>query len=338
MLSSGEKQTDLNEIDLEALRWLALIERGPLPPQEQRRFAAWVASDIKHRGAMIRARAASLRLDRLAAFAGGRSVLENVPRQRPVLQKYTTRRGMIAATVAAAGLMGTGAWLERGRMDEIWGGTRYTTEVGELKKLVLEDGSVITMNTQTEVRVKYTRDRRDIRLVRGEAMFTVAHDATRPFAVRVREWTAVAVGTAFAIRRLDETTTDVTVTEGVVQLLPLDEAASAAQPRLTANQKALLGADGKVQRYSVSDTEIGLLLAWRTRLVVFTGEPLRQALTEMNRYSRRPIVVDDPELAERRIVGVFSTSDTQTFVSAMTATLGVETVGTDNVVLLRRVN
>jgi transmembrane sensor len=337
-MSVGEKQTDPNEIDLEALRWLALMERGPLPLEEQRRFAVWVAADIRHRGAIIRAQAASVRLDRLAALAGGRSVLESFPHEQSFPQKHTTRRRMIAAAASAAGLMGIGAWFGRGRIEEEWSGTSYASGVGELKKVVLADGSVITMNTQTELRVQYTGERRDVRLVRGEAMFAVAHDAKRPFAVRVGEWTAVAVGTAFAIRRLDEPTTEVTVTEGIVQLLPVDRSVSKTRPRLTANQKALIGADGEVEVGQVSDSQIGQQLAWRTRLVVFGGEPLRQALAEMNRYSHRPIVVDDPTLAERRIVGVFSTTDTQTFVSAMTATLGVEAVGRDNVVLLRRVN
>jgi transmembrane sensor len=169
-------------------------------------------------------------------------------------------------------------------------------------------------------------------------MFTVAHDATRPFAVRSGDWTTVAIGTAFVVRRLDEATTDVTVTEGSVRLLPTDNGISAAHSGLSANQKALIGADGKVEVRVLSDTEIGLLLAWRNRLVIFTGEPLGQALAEMNRYSRRHIMVDDPELAERRITGVFSTGDTQTFVSAMNATLGVEAVGSGNDVLLRHVN
>jgi transmembrane sensor len=337
-MSSGEKQTEQNEIDLEAFRWLSLLERGPLAPQERNRFAAWVGADIKHKGAMIRARAASLRLERLAAFAGGRCVLQSLPHRKSVLQKYTTRREMLAATLSAAGLMGIGAWLGREWIEEMSGGTGYATRVGELKTVVLEDGSVITLNTQTELHVQYTRERRDIHLIRGEAMFTVAHDAIRPFAVQAGEWTAVAVGTAFAVRQLGGPTTDVMVTEGVVQVLPIDRRAYEAQPRLIANQKALLGADGKIEVYSVSDTEIGLRLAWRTRLLVFTGEPLGQALVEINRYNRRHIMVDDPELAERRIVGVFSTSDIQTFVSAMTATFGVEAVETGNGVLLRRVN
>jgi transmembrane sensor len=337
-MSVGETQTDLNEIDLEALRWLVLMERGPLRPEEQRRFATWVAADVRHQGAIIRAQAASLRLERLAALAGGHSVLKPFPHEQPLLQRKTTRRRIVAAAASAAGLMGIGAWLGRGQIEEIWRGTRYASGVGELKKVVLADGSVITMNTQTELRVRYTDERRDIRLVRGEAMFAVTHDAKRPFAVRVGEWTAVAVGTAFVVRLLDEPTTDVTVTEGIVQLQPVDGSVSEAGPRLTANQKALIGAGGRVEVGQVSDSQIGQRLAWRTRLVVFAGEPLREALAEMNRYSQFRIVVDDPVLAERRIVGVFPTTDTQTFVSAMTATLGLEAVVSGEVVLLRHVN
>ena len=337
-MDAGEKQADPNQIDLGALGWLVLMERGPLLPKEQGRFAAWIAADIRHRGALIRAQAASLRLDRLAALAGGRSVLESLPEERPLLRRNITRRGMIATAASAAGLVGIGVWFGRGRMDEIWGGTWYASSVGELKKVVLADGSVITMNTQTELRVRYTGERRDIYLARGEAMFAVMHDAKRPFAVRVGDWTAVALGTAFAVRRLDEPTADVMVTEGVVQLLPADSGVSAARPRLTANQKVLIDTDGRIEVCQVSDSQIGQRLAWRTRLVVFDGEPLRQAIAEMNRYSQRRIVVDDPALAERRIVGVFSTADPQTFVSAMTATLGLQAVGSGNVVLLRRVN
>ena len=336
-MSVGENQTEPNEIDLEAVRWLALMEQGPLQPQQQDRFAAWLASDIRHQGALVRAQAASLRLDRLAALAGGHSILGPSPREQSLRIKKTTRRRLITAAASAAGLLGLGAWLGPGLIQELGDGTRYTSSVGELKKVVLADGSVITMNTQTELRVHYTGAHRDIRLVRGEAMFAVAHDAKRPFTVRVGEWSAVAVGTAFSVRRLNEPTTDITVTEGVVQLLPVAGGVSAAR-RLGANQKAVIGADGNVEVDQVSDSQIQQQLAWRTRLVVFTGEPLRVALAEMNRYTPNHIVVGDPELGERHIVGVFSTADTQTFVSAMTATLGVEAVERGNVVLLRRVN
>ena len=94
-MSVGENQTGPNEIDLEALRWLVLMERGPLQPEEQRRFAAWVAADVRHQGAIVRAQAASLRLERLAALAGGHSVLEPFPHEQSLLQKKQLAEGWL---------------------------------------------------------------------------------------------------------------------------------------------------------------------------------------------------------------------------------------------------
>ncbi|HEY6925607.1 MAG TPA: FecR domain-containing protein [Steroidobacteraceae bacterium] len=337
-MSSGAHETSLNEIDLEALRWLGMMEHGALSSQEQLRFQAWVAADIRHKGAIIRARAASLRLERLAALAGGRSVVQS-PAPRAILpSRNITRRGMLVAAAAAAGLVGITAWLGRDWLHEAPAGTLYTSNVGELKKVTLQDGSVLTMNTQTELRVNYTRERRDISLIRGEVMFTVAHDAARPFGVRVGKWTALAVGTEFAAHRLDEATADITVTEGVVQMLSPDRNVADAGPRLTANQKATVSGGGAFAVSQMSATEMGAELAWRTHLVVFSGVPLRDALVEMNRYSRKRIRVDDPEISQRRIVGVFSTVDSQTFISSMKATLGVEAVESGDTVLLRNMN
>lgn len=337
-MSSGAQETSLNAIDLEALRWLAMLEQGPLAPQEQLRFKAWLAADARHQGSIIRAQAASLRLERLAALAGGRSILQPPPQRAILPPRYMSRRRMLVAAASAAGLAGIAAWLPRDWIQETWGGTLYTSNVGELKRVTLQDGSVLTMNTQSELRVHYTRERRDISLIRGEVMFTVAHDATRPFGVRAGNWTAVAVGTEFAVRRLDEATTDITVTQGVVQMLAPNRNAADAGPRLNANQKATVGGGGTIEVSQVSPSEMGAQLAWRTHLVVFSGVPLREALTEMNRYSRKRIIVSDPEISQRRIVGVFSTVDSQTFISAMKATLGVEAVENGDTVLLRSVN
>jgi transmembrane sensor len=331
-MSAGQRQTDLNEIDLEALRWIARIERGPLGPHEQRSFTEWLAADIRHQGALIRVQAAELRIDRLAALAGGHSVVGSPP----PLTKQTTRRRLIAAVAAAVAFAGITVLWEHQSVQEA-GGTRYVNGVGELTKVALADGSVVTMNTQTELRVRYSSERRDIDLVRGEALFTVAHNSRRPFAVHVGQWSAVAVGTEFSVRRLSEPTADVVVTEGTIRLLPQDGTVTSA-PQITANQKALIGADGQVQIDSLSDSQITQQLAWRSHLVIFDGKPLREALTEMNRYTRKPIVVEDPALAERLIAGVFSTTDTKTFVSAMTATLGVQAVAKEDVVLLRSLN
>jgi transmembrane sensor len=337
-MAAGDNGTDLNAIDLEALRWVLLMESGPLAPGEQRRFDAWVAESSRHKGALIRAQAASLRLDRLGAFAGGRSVLGSPPSSHANRRWPTNPRWIMiaAATASVAGLVGLGTWLSRASLQEASGGIQYVSNRGELKEVKLADGSAMTLNTQTQVRVQYTRERRDIHLIQGEALFTVAHDPRRPFTVAVGEWTAVAVGTAFSVHRLDGATTNVTVTEGVVEMRRADRRGTDGWPRLTRNQEAILDADSTVKVLQASDSDIGKRLAWRNHLVVFTGESLQQALMEMNRYSPRRIVVEDPELAARQIVGVFSTLDTQAFVSGIEVTLGVQAVEGDHTVVLRQ--
>ena len=337
-MTAGDPGTELNPIDLEAIRWVLLMETGPLSSEEQHRLDAWIAESSRHKGALVRARAASLRLDRLGAFAGGRSVLEAVP-SRHTKRRWAKRRwAIVAAAASVLGVVGLGAWLSREQIQGAWGDIEYVSNRGELKEVKLADGSAMTLNTQTEVSVRYTHASRSIQLIRGEALFTVAHDPKRPFTVRIGEWTATALGTAFAVHLSDAATTNITVTEGVVELRRADAAGSAGLPQLTRDQEAVLHANGTMELHPASDSDIAKRLAWRNHLVVFTGEPLRQALMEMNRYAPRRIVVEDPALAERQIVGVFSTLDTQTFVSGMAATLGVEVIESDQTILLRNTN
>jgi transmembrane sensor len=328
-MSAGESETDLNAIDLEALRWVILMEDGPLPTEQQRELDSWLSKDARHQGALIRAQAASLRLNRLSALSGGRSLFESPP------QRNTTRRQLLAAAAAGTGLLGFMAWRNREWLQELWPGTLYSSDIGQTRKIVLPDGSLMTLNTQSEVRAHYTRNAREIRLTKGEVLFNVAHDATRNFVVRIGSWTVFAVGTAFNIRRLTATSMDVTVTEGIVEMLPSDSAPTQKRQQLTALHEARTDDDGRLEVRELSDTELQRRLAWRSGLIVFDGETLRQALAEINRYGTRRIMVADPELAESRIVGVFPTSDTQTFVHGMHTTLGVEAVETGKGVLLR---
>ena len=341
-MTEEEPGTDLNPIDLEAVRWVLLMDSGPLSSALQRELDAWLAESSRHQGAFVRAQAASLHLDRLATFAGGSSAVESpVPTWPDNRQVRLTRRRwmMVAAAASVVGVVGLGGWLSREPILDAWGGTRYVSNRGEVKEVKLDDGSQLTLNTETEVRVRYTHERRAVHLIRGETLFNVAHDATRPFTVVVGEWTATALGTAFTIHLENPTPTNITVTEGVVELRHADSSYVGAAPQLTRNQEALLHEDGSMELIPAPDSDIAKQLAWRNHLVVFTGESLREALVEMNRYAPRPIVVQDPELADARIVGVFSTLDTQTFVSGMESTLGVRAVtGNQTIQLLRNTN
>jgi transmembrane sensor len=315
-----------NETDLEACRWAMLVERGPLSPQQQSAFDQWMAASTRHEGAYHRAKAASVHFDRLGAMAAGRHDVER--RTAPIV----TRRRAIAGVVLAAGLLGVGTWLGGEWHPNVQGG-RYTTAIGEMRRVALTDGSEIVVNTASEVLVAYTGSRRALRMIRGETLFTVAKDNSRPFLVYVGQLVVQATGTSFVIRRIDTDIVHITVTDGSIELLWTD-GVSREPRRLSANQEATVGVDGVLETHTVSSDELQRQSAWLSGKIIFSGQPLHEAIREMNRYSRRRLVVEDSALAETPVVGVFRTTDTQTFLAALRQSFNVESVATGDSVLL----
>lgn len=202
----------------------------------------------------------------------------------------------------------------------------YRTGPGGLSRVFLSDGSAVTMNAATEMRVRFTAARRSITLVRGEAHFSVTHDAHRPFEVHARDRIVVAVGTAFDVRLDSRQGVEVTVTEGRVALLgDPDAPPQTGEPRLqtiTSGQDALLTArEVVVQR--IDSTEIARRLAWERRELSFQGQTLSQAVAEFDRYTNRRIVIDDPSITALEVGGDFRALDVASFVAALDRTFGI---------------
>jgi transmembrane sensor len=182
--------------------------------------------------------------------------------------------------------------------------------VGEQRSITLADRSVVFLNTDSEVRLHWTARERHIDLLRGEARFQVAKNAARPFIVATREATVRAVGTVFNVRT-GEAITQVAVLEGRVEV----NADLRVAKSLGHNQPDLLLAAGQraaVTRQGV-EADVGppieRVAAWTERRLVFRGDPLGVVVAEFNRYRTQALVVDDPELAEVRINGVFELDD-----------------------------
>ena len=196
-------------IDEQAARWAVRLARAALLPEEQRQLDAWLSSDVRHHGALVRARAHWVDLDRLAALHPG--AVE--PRTQAPVWPRVTRRQWIGATAAAAAGLGAGlSWLAvRGRSQ------RYVTGLGEVRRIPLADGSTVVLNTASELLVNISERQRHLELLRGEALFEVAPDRARPFVVLTEAMVVHAVGTAFDVR-LEADHLDVMVTEGTVEL------------------------------------------------------------------------------------------------------------------------
>jgi ferric-dicitrate binding protein FerR (iron transport regulator) len=143
-----------------------------------------------------------------------------------------TRRGLIAASLGGASLLGLG-WSMLAPAGEY-----YASAVGEVRRIPLEDGSTLVLNTDSRARVHFGRELREVRLLQGEALFEVAHDARRPFVVQSAAWQVRAVGTVFGVR-LRGTEVDVTVSEGVVEF-GKSGAAEEAPQRIAASEQTIL--------------------------------------------------------------------------------------------------
>jgi len=318
-----------------AARWAVRADAGALGPDEQRELETWLAADSRHRGAYVRARAQWVDLDRLAALQGPAGGTDG---RFPAAG--LSRRQLLAAGIAAIGFLGGGlSWLIVREGQE-----HYTSGIGEVRRIALEDGSTLLLNTASEVTVRLTKQQRGIRLVRGEALFEVAHDKSRPFIVQANDTAVRAVGTAFAVR-LDAAQVDVTVTEGVVEVVDLKTMSGlgpATTPvsrfevkRVAAHEHAVIARSRAPEVEPIAPAKADRQLAWREGMVSFDGETLQTAVAEINRHNRRQIVVDDPALAAMPIVGVFRATDLEGFSAAAAAALKARAIPDGDVIRLQ---
>lgn len=326
------KQETAHDIDQQAADWAAKVDRG-LSAKEQSDLDAWLADDVRRIGAYGRMRAIALQAERVAALGPVHSPSDFVwtPSPRFSRRNVLVAGGTIAASLAGISLTGW-MWLMRGR---------FFTRKGELRQLVLKDGSVVTLNTDSDVMVNLSKHRREVRLTSGEAMFEVAGDKTRPFVVIAGSTEARVVGTSFVVRALPGKAVQILVREGIVDVLRVDQPAYPSH-RLTANMRAVSAAQAPsgfsalVAVTSMPEDGMQRALAWRDGRVAFEGETLEQAAVEFARYSDTKIVVDDPGLAKEEIAGLYQTNDPVGFARIAAASLRAEVKITDGEVHIRK--
>jgi len=323
---NGDMTRTGNQIDEEASRWAVRLASGPLPVSTAHELEEWMAADPRHHGALIRARAVWVDLDRLAALSRGARNQKTSSEWRQL-----ARPRLVAVSIALLIIAGIGGWMALHAAR----GKTYFTEIGESRDIKLADGSNMALNTATTAVVRFTGAQREINLTRGEALFEVTKDPARPFIVHAGDLTVRAVGTAFAVRR-DEDRVNVTVTEGVVEVTRKDGTKTQeGARRVVANQRAVAteAQPVSVQPIAVEDAE--RQLAWRGGMVAFDGEPVIDAVKEINRHSVRHIIVEDSTLAQRPVIGIFHANDIDTFADASAIALGAEAVRDGDVIRLR---
>jgi transmembrane sensor len=202
--------------------------------------------------------------------------------------------------------------------------TVYETGRAEHRRVVLSDGTRIDLGAQSALTANVTHYARTVVLDRGEALFHVAKDEHRPFRVLAGRGTITAIGTAFNVRRQDQGSVVVTVTEGTIEVTPewrapdLQPAEVAPPPdvrRLDRGQQISYDATGRFGRVVVADTQASL--GWQEGRLSYASEPLRRVVVDVNRYSRRDIVIGDRAAGELLYSGTVFQSDIDDWIAGL---------------------
>jgi len=199
---------------------------------------------------------------------------------------------------------------------------QFSTQHGELQTLRLADNSLLHLNTDSAVTVRYSNSERSVTLTAGEADFEVIHDPARQFRVFAGAAEVTDVGTVFDVRLKKEAAV-VTVIQGRV-------AVSNVSP--DRSRQPLSVELGPGQQISVADQSLPTApisvdaertTGWLHRQIMFEREPLARVATEFNRYSPKPIEIATPALQGLEISGVFATDDTEAFIAFLRSLKGV---------------
>jgi transmembrane sensor len=316
--------------DEAAAYWDARLRSPECTREDREAYERWRAADAEN------AREFENLQDIIGALRAAHSRPMICALREAALKKKRRRRFLVGGVAAAAaiGLIVVGLTLQQPVFRQA-GPSRvasaetttvipvavYETAVGERKSFTLDDGSVLTLDTRSRVETRFSRGRRDLTLVAGQASFRVAHDASRPFVVVAGDRQVTALGTVFDVR-LDGDDVRVVVVQGrvAVQRRPqgrIIDAVLSERRELTPGQSYSTKGEGLFQPVAVRAVDVNETALWQEGRVAFNDVPLPEAVAEMNRYSTGALVVADPSMRKLRISGVFRTDQSQAFVNAV---------------------
>jgi transmembrane sensor len=328
----------------QAGEWFVANDEQTLTEQDAAALAAWLKASPAHieefLGVSVIARDlrqfgtdAEFALDAVLASAGTEQntpVAALWPRVIAPAMSLPSRRWRTAAVAMAASVL-FGLGLFWSWNSGLWApvsvpaatAQHYQTGHGEQQIVRLADDSVLHLNTDSAVTVRYDKSERLVALNAGEAEFKVAHDPNLAFRVSAGSAEVVATGTLFDVR-LQPGATVVTVVEGRVivggtrsgeQLRPLTV-------QLGANQQVTV-TEGAWSALPIA-VDATHTTAWLRRQIVFDQQPLERVAAEFSRYSPKPIEIVTPALRNLQISGVFSTDDTAAFIAFLRSLKGVQ--------------
>ncbi|MEW6981413.1 FecR domain-containing protein [Colwelliaceae bacterium 6471] len=330
-----------NTIDDEASLWLVRLDNGNLSDASRKELKIWLSADKRHPAALKAMADIWDDMDEVLNIIDDKHPSNNVtlwPVLKPVFKPV-----MLAATISFLAVL---LWFSP---TESVQKSVYATLIGQQMDTTFDDGSIVHLNTNSRIEAEFSDDKRIIKLVKGEALFEVAHDANRPFIVYAGDRLVQAIGTKFVIH-LDAENIQVTVTDGKVKmskvalntkLADIKELNSAAIQKddvyITKGEKVLVGSDQSPKLTHINPENITRELSWLDGKLIFDNEELFDVITEINRYFDITIVLKDPSLHNIRISGRFDLGDSEALIEALELSFNIKSQRLDaNKILLTK--
>lgn len=312
-----EERETSQDIDRIAAQWVARMDRAPLSASETDELKQWLAGDPRRRGAFLRAKAVWMRSEAARALGPQYDPADfQSEAAAPPAPARRRRRVMEWAGAVAASLV-----LVVTLAVTLQTPTAYATAKGEMRMVPLGDGAMVTLNTDTRIKVYDEEGRRRIRVLRGEVLIEGAEAV--PTLVEVDQARLKATSASFVVRKLAGRPTQVLVQEGRVLLAG---AAHSIQIPMAANTGLSLpeGGQDRWKPALLSPGQMGRELAWREGKIALQGETLAEAAAVYARYSDTPIVIADPDLAQMQVTGLFAANNPLGFSRAVAEVFDAE--------------
>lgn len=304
----------------EASEWIVKMDKG-LSADEQIALQEWMQADRENHDILMEMTRLWDKMDAMSHLTdlfASRVKTASAPGYRKPNRKLTANwlrptMAMAASTVFA---LAAGLWILLGPQNNI-----YQTAIGEQSTVMLQDGTRMVLNTNTQVRVSYSKQQRLLYLKRGELHVSVAKDSDRPLSVIAAGQIVQAVGTEFNIEITDKQKIELVVTEGKVKVgvqKAVEKSQSKEQPltlpvdalAVSAGEEAMLG-DSNQKVTEVSPEDIAVKLSWQKGNLIFRGESLEEAVKEINRYTSVEFVFMNEDLKKMRVAGLFKAGDVE---------------------------
>jgi transmembrane sensor len=334
----------------EAAEWWLRFEEGELSRENREALVDWLRESPLHVAELLRMAEVHSALEQFKGWAdvstSGWDQADTVvpmPQARtsaaPEPQQHRPRSMRKAwwfgGAVAAALVAGVALWFALSLRAEV-----IETGRGDRRGVTLADGSMIQIDPESRLRIRFERDSRHVNLERGRALFRVARDPQRPFYVDADSTVVRAVGTQFGVEQASEGVV-VTVAEGKVAVTPAESSATikraahtaestrtpagrgtaSGEVFLIAGQQVTVPKRGPAQAVKPVDTEREL--AWAAGRLVFENQSVAGVIEEFNRYNVVQLHVSDEQLAHRAVSGVFDASEPESFIGFMQSVVPV---------------